>query len=428
LTIVTDSKFIGNKTKVGTTYKSLCFDAIVGNTILIDDGLLQLKVLEKRLLDSSKASKGDEITCEVLVGGKLSNSKGINLPGTALSAPALTEKDIEDLEFGLTKIGVDMICLSFVRSAADIEQARELMSKFTDGKRIVPIVSKIERIEALQHYDEILRATDAVMIARGDLGVELNYWDLPLLQKQLIAKSSAAGKLNITATQMLASMVDNPMPTRAEVCDIANAIFDGTDAVMLSNESAVGKYPIKAIEVMANVAANADSAYVNFGMVDPEQNEMDELQSAANNSNASSSSSSGGSSLTNVACMAAASLSKRYQKVKCIAVVTNSGKTAWKLSMFKPSQPILAITSTKEAFNRLALCRGVTPILVDADTTNCHDGHDVQEVICKELKKRHFVENGDYVVMVLGQKTVANASNTVRIIQVQNQIPVTPSA
>jgi len=233
LTITTDNTVLGTASRVGTTYHNLALDAIVGNIILIDDGLLQFRVLEKKLKHPGQASIGDELVCQVLVGGNLSSSKGINLPGTAISAPALTEKDIRDLEFGL-KNGVDMVCMSFVRSPKDIEQAKQLMKKF--GKR-VPIVSKIERIEALQNFDQIAQVTEGLMIARGDLGIEFNYYDLPILQKQLIAKSSALGRFDITATQMLASMCESYFPTRAEVCDIANAIFDGTDAVMLSNET-----------------------------------------------------------------------------------------------------------------------------------------------------------------------------------------------
>ncbi len=234
--ITTDPDFEGTKEKIGSSYAHLVQDCKLGGQLLIDDGLLCLQIKEKFLVKDDPSIQYDEVLCEVIVGGWLSDHKGINLPGQKISAPCLTEKDISDMEFGL-EMGVDYICMSFVRSPEDIHKGKELITKFVrenkkvakviDERRLVPIIAKIERLEAIESIDTIIKASDGIMVARGDLGVEMSYDELPVLQKRLIYKASKMGKIDITATQMLQSMIENPIPTRAEVTDIANAVYDG---------------------------------------------------------------------------------------------------------------------------------------------------------------------------------------------------------
>jgi pyruvate kinase len=241
LTITTDAAVEGTPERITTTYSALPRDVKPGDQILLDDGNLELRVL---------SAAGESVLCEVVDGGPLRSNKGMNLPGVTLSTPALTDKDRIDLAFGVRN-GVDYVALSFVRRAADVEQARELMRSL-GGE--LPIVAKIEKPQALEELSAILRAADGVMVARGDLGVEIGTEDVPIVQKRIIAAANRAGKAVITATQMLESMIENPRPTRAEASDVANAILDGTDAVMLSGESAIGKYPIEAVQTMARIA------------------------------------------------------------------------------------------------------------------------------------------------------------------------------
>ena len=245
--VVTTSTIEGEGTTIPTIYENLPKDVRPGDRILLDDGLMDMEVI---------GVEGQDVRCKVITGGKLKDRKGINLPGTKVSAPALTEKDIEDLEF-CVEHKVDFLALSFVRKASDVQHMKDLLAK----KDHAPlIVSKIEKPEAVDNFDAILEVTDAVMVARGDLGVEMSPEKVPLIQKMIIQKCNTAGKPVITATQMLESMISNPRPTRAEVSDVANAILDGTDAIMLSGETAAGKYPVEAVSVMDHVARDVEQS------------------------------------------------------------------------------------------------------------------------------------------------------------------------
>src|SRR5512147_2817357 len=249
---ITPRNILGTPALIATSFRGLAQEVQPGSRILLHDGQIELVV---------KAVHGDDIECEVLNGGMLGEHQGINLPGTALSVPSLTDKDLKDLEFGL-KHEVDMIAISFVRTAADVRETKRLIGVRQDD---VPVIAKLEKPQAIEHLEEILEVVDGVMVARGDLGVELPPEQVPPLQKRIIQIANAHAKLVITATQMLESMIQNPLPTRAEASDVANAIFDGTDAVMLSAETAAGEYPSLAIEMMSRIVAGAESHFSEWG-------------------------------------------------------------------------------------------------------------------------------------------------------------------
>lgn len=321
--LITTDDVLGGDGIIPTIYRSLPHDVHPGSRILLDDGLLELKVA---------ALEGEKVRCLVVVGGVLKNNKGINLPGVNVSAPCLTEKDLIDLDFAL-EAGVDFVALSFVRTAEDIEQIKQIIA--AKGKD-TPVVAKIEKPEALRNFKKILEATDAVMVARGDLGVEIEPEKVPIYQKKIIQACNRAGKPVITATQMLDSMVRNPRPTRAETSDVANAIIDGTDAIMLSAETASGDYPLESVETMVRIANDVENT--------------DFLDGAVH----------GGSVLTvaqavaESSCRTASSL-----KAKAIVVFTRSGGTATLISAFRPSTPIIAFTTSLEIRRRLSIYWGI---------------------------------------------------------------------
>jgi pyruvate kinase len=321
---ITTADILGENGLIPTIYRDLPRDVRPGSRILLDDGLLELKVL---------SVVGDDVRCCVVTGGVLKNNKGINLPGVKVSAPSLTEKDRIDLQFCLNE-DVDYIALSFVRTAEDVEELKQIIT--ASGKQI-PIVAKIEKPEALRNFNKILKVTDAVMVARGDLGVEVQAEKVPVYQKKIIDACNRAGKPVITATQMLDSMVKNPRPTRAETSDVANAIIDGTDAVMLSAETASGDYPVESVETMARVALEVE--HTNF-MRRPEQGpeqSRDISQAVAES-----------------ACRAAGVL-----RAKAIVVFTQSGSTAALISCFRPLTPIIAFTNSIKIRQRLSLFWGI---------------------------------------------------------------------
>ena len=327
--VLTTRDLAGNARRISTTYAGLPRDVAPGDTILLDDGRIRLRVA---------ASRDDEVETVVEHGGRLSEHKGINLPGVRVSTPALTEKDREDLAFGVER-GVDFIALSFVREAAEVHQAREFIEKRLQAR--LPIVSKLEKPEAIENLDAILEASDAVMVARGDLGVELPPERVPMIQKDVIHKANRLGKPVITATQMLESMVSQPSPTRAEASDVANAVWDGTDAVMLSAESAIGQYPVEAVQVMDRIVAEAEK-----------QLPRAELQV-------------GSITHAHAISRAARSLAEDLD-VRAIVGFTRTGRTACLLSQERPSVPILAFTSEPRLARRLALWWGVTPFVCSA--------------------------------------------------------------
>ena len=353
------------------TYNKLAQEVTAGKRILLDDGKIEMLV-------ESVDIANNLLNCKVTVGGVLSNNKGVNFPDVKLSVKALTEKDKEDLEFGLTA-EVDWIALSFVRNPSDINEIKNLINK---NGHSIPVVAKIEKFEAIDQIDSILPLCDGVMVARGDLGVEMPAEEVPLLQKDLIRKANTLGIPIITATQMLDSMASNPRPTRAEVSDVANAILDGTDAVMLSNETAVGDYPVEAVETMATIARRIERDY-------PLKSIESHLPSTIPN-----------------AISAAVSNIARQLDAGAIIPLTKSGSTARNVSKFRPPTPILATTTEKSVARRLQLVWGVTPLLVKNDDRTART-FSIAMQIAQEMG---ILKQGDLVVQTAGTLTGISGS------------------
>ena len=339
-----------------------------GNHILMDDGNLELEVIKV---------EGDNIFAKVLIGGDLKSHKGVNLPGSKLNIPILTEKDIVDLQFGLDQ-ELDLVALSFVKTAADIESARKTMQAMIPGRRVPPIVAKLERPEALDNLEEIMQVTNGVMVARGDLGVEMSPADVPSAQKCIIRMANECGRFVITATQMLESMITNPRPTRAEAADVANAIYDGTDAVMLSAETAAGAYPVESIRMMSRIVEESESHLDEWGHV-ASLVSIDAHNDAAH------------------ICIAANDLAKDANAAAIVAF-TVSGSTAMWTSKTKPRVPIYAFTPERSTLNWLSICRGVIPFFVPhADTLETMIMH-VETAISSSTE----LKAGDQVVVISG--------------------------
>jgi pyruvate kinase len=363
-TITTDIAVEGDATKVSTTYEGLPRDVKKGDQIMLDDGYLQLEVTEVH---------ASSVVTRVVHGGILRNNKGINLPHVDVSAPTLTDKDRHDLAYGV-RIGVEYIALSFVRSADDVRMARELAT--VDDYR-VPIIAKIERPQAIDRLDEIVEASDGIMVARGDLGVELGPEKVPLLQKRIIETTNRKGKLVITATQMLESMMTNSRPSRAEASDVANAVLDGTDALMLSGETAVGAFPVETVRTMSRIISEIEeSAYYRHRLDTP----VLDLPVSAN------------------AVAHAAVIAAQQMNLATIAVVSESGGAARLMSEYRPAARILALTTNEITYRRLALYWGVTPILVSPTATTDEMIGRVEAV----LRERHLAEPGEHVVLTMG--------------------------
>ncbi len=329
--ILTARDVPGSSREVGLTYRELPRDVSPGDTLLLADGALELRV---------EQVTGPDIHCRVILGGRLSSHKGINLPSRSVRAPILTPKDHEDLAFGLAQ-GVDYVALSFVRSAADIEVARAFMR--AQGRQC-PLIAKIEKHEALDQLDAIIAAVDGVMVARGDLGVDIPPEQVPTAQRKIIEKANFAGKPVITATQMLKSMTEAPRPTRAEVTDVTNAVLEGTDAVMLSEETAMGRFPVEAVATMARIAAEAERWYSREAWRHRLQQAPPEDDSEA---------------IARSACALAETIG-----AKALVIATQTGGTARLAAKTRPRQPILAGTADPEVYRRLALVRGVRPALI----------------------------------------------------------------
>ncbi len=385
---ITTRPIAGNAREVSTTYADLPRDVKPGDRILLSDGAIELRVL---------SATPDEVTTRVVNGGTLGEHQGINLPGVAVSAPALTAKDRDDLAFGVAH-GVDYVALSFVRSADDVVQAqqliRELMRSSPDtlpDATPIPVIAKLEKPEAIEHLEEILRVANGVMVARGDLGVELPLEQVPLIQKRVIARANALGLVVITATQMLESMIEHPRPTRAEVSDVANAILDGTDAVMLSGETAVGKYPVEAVRVMGQIALATEQA---CSPAPGREAERDTLPAAV--------------------ASAARTLAEQAH-ARLIVVFTRSGLSARLISKERPSVPIVALTPHEEVYERLSLWWGVTPQLVQmrGDTEALIAATDAR------LLREGVVAPGDWIVIMGGMPAASTArTNFVKLQQV----------
>ncbi len=359
---LTSEPIPGTQEISSVTYEPLADEVPEGATILLDDGRVEMVVEE---VDRAKRA----LHCRIVVGGPLSNNKGVNFPGVSLSIKAMTDKDRQDLMFGLDQ-GVDWVALSFVRNPQDILEIKELIA--SAGKQ-VPVIAKIEKHEAIEQMEAILSLCDGVMIARGDLGVELPAEDVPILQKRLIATANRLGIPVITATQMLDSMVNSPRPTRAEVSDVANAILDGTDAVMLSNEAAVGKYPVEAVETMARIAVRIEQEQIAGNVKDTKR------------------------SIPNAISQAVGQIAEQLQAA-AIMTLTKTGATARNVSKFRPHTPILAITPHVDVARQLQLVWGVKPLLVlDLPST----GQTFQAAI-NVAQERQLLAEGDLVVMTAG--------------------------
>ncbi len=377
ITITTDESVEGTPRLISTTYDPLPQDVRPGDRILLDDGNLELRVVR---------AAGSEVACEIVVGGWLKPAKGMNLPGVKLSTPALTEKDKRDLAFGVHH-GVDFVALSFVRQAQDVLEAKDLIRSLGGS---APLIAKIEKREAIDDLPSILEATDGVMVARGDLGVELSTEEVPTLQKRIIEMANGAGKTVITATQMLESMIEHPRPTRAEASDVANAILDGTDAIMLSAETAAGHYPVEAVETMARIARYTEEHY---GPRSPNRTVAGPGSMVAR-------------SLAHVAATVAEELD-----CKLILVFTASGSTARLVSNQRPPAPIVAITYVEDTYRRLALSWGVVP-LRSSFAANTDDMIVQGEAM---LKEKGLAHPGDTIIMLGGQSHTAGATNMLRV-------------
>lgn len=378
--------------RVAVDYERLAEEATPGDRILMDDGNLEVRV---------KAIEGPDIITTVITGGRLTSRKGVNLPGVKISLSALSEKDRADLAFALD-LGVDAVALSFVRSAADVLEARALMEKY---RRVVPIIAKIEKPEAVANLGEILQVANGIMVARGDLGVEMGPEEVPLIQKQAIEAANNHGKLVITATQMLDSMIRNPRPTRAEASDVANAVLDGSDAVMLSGETATGAYPIQAVQTMDMIVRSTERGE-RYWRDPPEDLALGHT--------------------TNSIARAAVACSQSLTDTRAIVTYTGSGGIARLVSDYRPRVPILAFTPNAATFQSLALYWGVTPILF---TPTSPDGQSIFVDLDKVILRRDLLRHGDRVVIALGYPIKAHKSvNLLKLHEVGESLPSRPAS
>ncbi|MGZ9235682.1 MAG: pyruvate kinase [Anaerolineales bacterium] len=354
--------------KIPVDFREL-FDSVQpSDRLLLDDGRLTLEVLSVK--------DRNALTAKVVVGGQLSAHKGINLPGVRLRIAGFTEKDEADLAFGIAQ-GVDAVAISFVRTAEDVKRVRDAMERFANGKPLPLLIAKIEKPEALENLDDILEIVDGVMVARGDLGVELPPERVPVQQKHLIRTANLRAKLVITATQMLESMISNPLPTRAEASDVANAVFDGTDAVMLSAETAAGKYPIESVRMMDRIVHEAEKHYLEWGL---EQHVRGFEQSDA-------------------ASMArAAQVLANDRNVTAVACFTARGQTAWLMSKIRPRVPIMAFTPNLDTARRTTFMWGVRPQIVPF----VNSLEEMIDHVDAALMRSQVVQGGDQVVLVCG--------------------------
>ncbi len=370
----------GTEKLIPVSYATIADDVSEGSSILIDDGLVELEVLRV---------ENGQVICRVRNSGTISNHKGINLPGTSINLPALAERDKEDIIFGIEN-GFDFVAASFVRKPEDVMEIRRFLDKH--GGEALNIIAKIESREGIENFDRILKVADGIMVARGDLGVEIPMQEVPIVQKNLIEKCYKIGKPCITATQMLDSMIRNPRPTRAEVSDVANAIYDGTSAIMLSGETAMGRYPVEAVMIMVDIAEQTEKAieyWKNFGNTKYEM-----LPSVSN-------------AISHAACTTAMDL-----RATAIVAVTHSGRTARLISRFRPDCPIIAPTVSSRAYRQLALSWGVRPYLVrEYDNTDAMFEMGMQLVLDSGIAK-----NGDIIVTTGGTPTgMSGTTNTLKV-------------
>ena len=364
--VLTTEEIVGDNKRVSITYQGLVEDVNVGGKILIDDGLIELKVVEV---------KGNDIVCEIINGGELGQRKGVNVPNVPINLPAITEKDKEDIRFGAEQ-DVDFIAASFVRNAQCIREIKALLREC--GAPYTPVIAKIENAEGIDNLDEILEVADGIMVARGDLGVEIPAEEVPYIQKMMINKCKEVYKPVITATQMLDSMMRNPRPTRAEVTDVANAVYDGTDAVMLSGETAQGKYPVEALKMMVQICENTESHLDHEEILSKmKKQRMKDTQSALG--------------------YATVSTAKNLD-AKCIIAPTGSGATARIISKFHPEMEILAVSPNERTLRRMQILWGVRPY----KSEEMSSAEDISNNAIDTAKEKGYVEAGDLAVLTAG--------------------------
>jgi pyruvate kinase len=360
--IITTENILGTAARVSTTYDALPHEVHRGDRILLSDGAIELRV---------RGVRGRDVVCEIENGGVLGEHKGINLPGVKLKVPSLTPKDRRDLAFALN-LGVNYIALSFVRTAADVRAAKSAVARTGSG---IPVIAKLEKPEAIDNLDEILRVADGVMVARGDLGVEMSPEKVPVVQKQIIARARDFRLPVITATQMLESMTANPRPTRAEASDVANAVFDGSDALMLSAETAVGRYPVESVQMMDRIIRAAEASIV----LQPRPARRDGLRI--------------NETIAEAICHAAEEL-----QMKVIAVFTESGSSALLVSKYRPRAPIVAFSPNQETRRRLSLLWGVLPRTIE----RVRDVDHLAVIAEKRLREERLVHRGDVIGIIAG--------------------------
>jgi len=383
--VLTTAECEGTSERVSVTYKDLPNDIGVGMSILLDDGLIELKVTDIRPCEC-----GHDIVTSVIHGGVLSNSKSCNFPGVTLSLPYISERDKEDLAFA-AKMGFDYIAASFARRDEDILEVRRVLDE--NGGNDIKIIAKIENQEGVDNIDDIIRVSDGIMVARGDMGVEIAFEELPRIQKMLIKKAYVAGKLAITATQMLESMIKNPRPTRAETTDVANAIYDGTSAIMLSGETAAGAYPIEAVRTMVKIAERTEGN-IDYGKLFHNRDYDKDIN------------------VTNAIAHATVTTALDLQ-AKAVLTVTHGGNTAKLLSKFRPYQSILGCTPSEKTWRQLNLNWGIVPILTEEkDNTDDLLHHAVERSV-----EEGYLENGDLVVITAG--VPLGISGTTNLMKVQ---------
>ncbi len=380
--ILTTEEILGNNEKVTITYKGLKDDINVGTTILIDDGLIEMVVDEINETD---------IICSVVNGGPISNHKGVNIPGAALSMPYISDVDRSDIMFGCD-MDFDFLAASFVRCKEDILEVRKIIEEHGSHMKII---AKIENTQGIRNLDEILEAADGIMVARGDMGVEIPMEEVPIVQKQMIKKAEALGKHVITATQMLESMIKNPRPTRAEATDIANAIYDGTTAIMLSGESAAGLYPVEAVKTMAKIAERTEED-IDYNSRLRRRKDIDNIDTTT--------------AISHATCTTAMDL-----KAAAIITVTISGFTAGMIARYKPSCPIIACSVSPRTCRQLNLAWGVTPIWIAREST----AEDLFDEAVHAAEKEGYIKKGDKVVLTAGVPLgVSGRTNMIRVVEV----------
>ena len=379
--ILTSREIIGNQTEGHIQYKNLGKDLEVGDIILVDDGLISLKV-EETIND-------DDVKCIVLNSGEIKNKKGVNIPNVKLNLPSLTDKDKKDLLFGI-KNDIDFIAASFIRKKEDVIELRKFLED--NGSKDISIISKIENREGVNNIDEILKVSDGIMVARGDLGVEIDAEEVPLVQKDIINKCNQVGQPVITATQMLDSMQRNPRPTRAEVSDVATAIFEGSDSIMLSGETAAGKYPVEAVKTMSNIAIKIEKS-------------LDYEEIFKNKSDISD------NTITNAISVATCQTTLALE-ASAIVTATASGYTAREVSKFRPKVPIIAATHSDKVMRKMSLVWGASPIKIDkVDSTD-----DVIDMAVCEALEKGLIKNGDLVVVTAGVPVgIAGSTNLIKV-------------